>query len=112
MRKVFVALFVALLASMVLTGIAAAQWPFYVCIPSGCYYPYYHAYYGPYYGSSYSYGYWAGYYTGYTYGYSRGYYDGSHGYPYNPSYSYYPYAYYPPYPIYPIVFGGHTSPSY
>ncbi len=112
MYRVFIALLVALLASVMLTEVAAAQWPFYVCTSSGCYYPYYHPYHGPYYGSSYSYGYWTGYYTGYAYGYSKGYYDGSRGDPYNPSYSYYPYAYYPPYPIYPVVYGGHTSPSY
>ncbi|PWH20799.1 MAG: hypothetical protein DDG58_00510 [Ardenticatenia bacterium] len=108
MRRVLVALFVAMLASIAWTGVAAAQWPFYVCTPSGCHYPYYHAYSG----SSYAYGYWTGYYTGYAYGYSKGYYDGSRGYPYSPSYGYYPYAYYPPYPVYPIVFGGHTSPGF
>ncbi len=111
MKRIAIALLVAMLVSLAVVSVAAAEWPPYYyagwrdCFPPGCIPPYHYGMYG-------SYGYQGGYGNYYS-GYSHGYYDGSYGYPYSPGPYYHPTYYYyysNPYPYYPVVYGGHAAP--
>jgi len=93
MRRFGIGLLVALVVSLALVSVAAAQNPPYYpygYAPVGYNYPYYS-------GGAYYAGYAAGYYTGYAVGYGQGYYAGASA--YYPGYysSYYPHPYYPAY---------------
>ena len=110
MKRIAIGFLVALLVSLLLVGVAAAEWPPYYyagwrdCNLPGCIPPYS-------YGMYHDYGRWApsNYYNyNYTYNnYNYTYNNYNYTYGYYPTY-YYPYPYYP---YYPVVYGGHTTPG-